>query len=313
MSVASAASRPSTVALHGVSGAGFRMTVQPAARANAAFARLTCIGAFHGVMQAVTPTGSRRNVRRLIIPIDSPVPEILDEFVASRRGRPHRSGCPARGRTAPCSGSPRWPRPLRESSPGSAGACASRASCSCRKQRARKCGSAAQAPSSNAARAAAIASSMSSAVASAATPMTSSVAGLTFGCVRPPAASRSCPADEQPFLDEASLPALSWLSATLSSSLGRQPVAGDGHGEIEDRHAARAERRPAAGSCSWRVQYSAASSPPRARRRPASRTSPRSVVRRRSPPSTAAARGPARQPGPRPSTAVCSLVMVRNG
>jgi len=50
------------------------MTVQPAASANAAFARLTCIGAFHGVMQAVTPTGSRRIRRCDIIPIDSPIP-----------------------------------------------------------------------------------------------------------------------------------------------------------------------------------------------------------------------------------------------
>ena len=63
MSVSSAMSRPTTVAHHGVSGAGFRMTVLPAARAGPSLARLIWWGTFQGVMAATTPAASRRSQR----------------------------------------------------------------------------------------------------------------------------------------------------------------------------------------------------------------------------------------------------------
>ena len=59
MSVSVATSCPRRVAVHGVSGAGLSTTVLPAANAGPAFARLICIGKFHGVMAATTPAGSR--------------------------------------------------------------------------------------------------------------------------------------------------------------------------------------------------------------------------------------------------------------
>ena len=59
MSVSSATSRPSSQASHGVSGAGLRTTVQPAASAGPTLARLIWVGTFHGVIAATTPTGSR--------------------------------------------------------------------------------------------------------------------------------------------------------------------------------------------------------------------------------------------------------------
>jgi hypothetical protein len=63
-SVSSAASFPSSVAVHGVSGAGLRTTVLPAASAGPTLARLICIGKFQGVMAPTTPTASRWTVRR---------------------------------------------------------------------------------------------------------------------------------------------------------------------------------------------------------------------------------------------------------
>ena len=63
MSVSSAMSRPSTVAHHGVSGAGFSTTVLPAARAGPSLARLIWWGTFHGVMAPTTPVASRRTQR----------------------------------------------------------------------------------------------------------------------------------------------------------------------------------------------------------------------------------------------------------
>jgi hypothetical protein len=68
MSVSSATMRPSTVADHGVSGAGLSTTVLPAARAGTAFARLICIGKFHGVIAPTTPAGSRRRKRCVVMP-----------------------------------------------------------------------------------------------------------------------------------------------------------------------------------------------------------------------------------------------------
>ena len=63
MSVSSAISRPSTVAHHGVSGAGLSTTVLPAASAGPSLARLIWWGTFHGVMAPTTPVASRRTQR----------------------------------------------------------------------------------------------------------------------------------------------------------------------------------------------------------------------------------------------------------
>jgi len=59
MSVCSATNRPRARPHHGVSGAGFSTTVQPAASAGATLARLIWWGTFHGVMAATTPMGLR--------------------------------------------------------------------------------------------------------------------------------------------------------------------------------------------------------------------------------------------------------------
>ena len=63
MSVCSATSRASAIAVHGVSGAGLSTTVHPAASAGATLARLIWVGTFQGVMAATTPTGSRSTQR----------------------------------------------------------------------------------------------------------------------------------------------------------------------------------------------------------------------------------------------------------
>ena len=68
MSVSSATRRPSTVADHGVSGAGLSTTVFPAARAGPILARFKLSGKFHGVMAPTTPTASRRTRRRCGVP-----------------------------------------------------------------------------------------------------------------------------------------------------------------------------------------------------------------------------------------------------
>ena len=73
-SVCSAASRPSSQASQGVSGAGLSTTVQPAASAGPTLARLIWVGTFHGVIAATTPTGSRRTVRRLGMPMGAATP-----------------------------------------------------------------------------------------------------------------------------------------------------------------------------------------------------------------------------------------------
>ena len=56
---ASMASSPSISAVSGVSCAGFRTTVHPAARAGATFHVARLSGKFHGTIAATTPTGSR--------------------------------------------------------------------------------------------------------------------------------------------------------------------------------------------------------------------------------------------------------------
>ncbi len=64
MSVSSAITRPRNVADHGVSGAGFRTTVLPAASAGPSFARFKLSGKFQGVIAPTTPTASRTTTRR---------------------------------------------------------------------------------------------------------------------------------------------------------------------------------------------------------------------------------------------------------
>src|SRR4029077_15259017 len=63
MSVSSATSLPIHVAEYGVSGAGFRIAVHPAASAGASFERLSMNGKFHGVIAPTTPIGSRTTSR----------------------------------------------------------------------------------------------------------------------------------------------------------------------------------------------------------------------------------------------------------
>src|SRR3954469_23375887 len=59
-SPASVNSAPSQSASIGVSGAGFRMTVQPASSAGISLLMAMNSGTFHGMIAATTPTGSRR-------------------------------------------------------------------------------------------------------------------------------------------------------------------------------------------------------------------------------------------------------------
>jgi hypothetical protein len=59
-SPASTNSSPSQSASIGVSGAGFRMTVQPASRAGTTLLTAMNSGTFQGMIAATTPTGSRR-------------------------------------------------------------------------------------------------------------------------------------------------------------------------------------------------------------------------------------------------------------
>ncbi|CEZ70223.1 Uncharacterised protein [Mycobacterium tuberculosis] len=67
-SVCSTMISPSAAAHHGVSGAGFKTTVLPAASAGPSLARLIWCGKFHGVMAPTTPTASRARVRRVAMP-----------------------------------------------------------------------------------------------------------------------------------------------------------------------------------------------------------------------------------------------------
>src|SRR5690349_11233169 len=67
-SVSVAAMAATAAAAHGVSGAGLRTTVQPAARAGPTLARLIWWGKFHGVIAPTTPAGSRSTHRWLLMP-----------------------------------------------------------------------------------------------------------------------------------------------------------------------------------------------------------------------------------------------------
>ena len=69
MSVFSAMSRPSRVALNGVSGAGLSTTVLPVARACPSLLMVTSNGKFHGVMAPTTPTGSCHTFRVVFTPV----------------------------------------------------------------------------------------------------------------------------------------------------------------------------------------------------------------------------------------------------
>ena len=73
-SVCSATRRPSRVAFHGVSGAGFKMTVLPVASAWPSLFSVTSSGKFHGTMAPTTPTGSFQTWRVLGLPRRSTMP-----------------------------------------------------------------------------------------------------------------------------------------------------------------------------------------------------------------------------------------------
>jgi hypothetical protein len=63
---ASASSAPSASAVSGVSEAGLRTTVQPAARAGPILRVAMAAGKFHGVMSSATPTGWRSTMILLV-------------------------------------------------------------------------------------------------------------------------------------------------------------------------------------------------------------------------------------------------------
>ncbi len=65
----SAATLPMKVAVHGVSGADFSTTLQPAASAGQIFAMLIWNGKFHGEMAATTPAASFHSRRLLGTPM----------------------------------------------------------------------------------------------------------------------------------------------------------------------------------------------------------------------------------------------------
>ncbi len=82
MSVSSATILPIHVAEYGVSGAGFRITVQPAASAGVIFERLSMNGKFHGVIAPTTPIGSRTTSRFEFMPKNSWLPSSVLPLVA---------------------------------------------------------------------------------------------------------------------------------------------------------------------------------------------------------------------------------------
>jgi hypothetical protein len=75
MSVCSRISSPRIAAHQGVSGAGLRTTVLPAASAGPSLARLIWCGKFHGVIAPTTPTASLTTVRCVLMPIGSAIPK----------------------------------------------------------------------------------------------------------------------------------------------------------------------------------------------------------------------------------------------
>ena len=179
MSVSSSASLPSSVAHHGVSGAGLSTTVFPAARAGATLARLIWLGKFHGVMAPTTPVASRWTKRRERRPNGSASPRSVTHSYRSARSATQPTPSTGVSRWGPCvnaTGAPTSATVVARRS----SACFSSACWSWRRQRTRNTTSVAQLVSSKARRAAAIAASMSGAPPSAATPMTCSRAGSTL-------------------------------------------------------------------------------------------------------------------------------------
>ena len=82
-----AATSPRMAAHQGVSGAGLRTTVLPAAKAGPILARLIWCGKFHGVMAPTTPTASRTRVRRVRMPIGEAMPGRCARVAFGRVGR----------------------------------------------------------------------------------------------------------------------------------------------------------------------------------------------------------------------------------
>lgn len=194
MSVFSAISRPSRVALNGVFGAGLSTTVLPVPSAWPSLLRVTSNGKFHGTMAPTTPTGSRQTLRVVSVPVRliTLSPRSVSQAYSSinRAGylSPSSSGASSWGPNVMARGEPT----SRMSSSRSSSFSDSIASCSCSRQRLRSSRLVDQSVSSKARRAASMARCMSSFEASATSPSGSSVAGLML--VKVPA----CPSTSLP-------------------------------------------------------------------------------------------------------------------
>jgi hypothetical protein len=191
-SVAAVAIRPRWVADHGVSGAGFSTTAQPAASAAPILVMLSSSGAFHGVMAPTTPMASRRRMRRWGRPrkLTSAIGcsyTAVSAFRAQYSSMSIGSSTCMKGVRA--IGAPASRTTIERSCSFSA----TRPACSWRRQRARNAASVAQPVASKARRAAAIAACRSVTVPSAVVPSTSPVAGLMFGKRAPDTDSTSRP------------------------------------------------------------------------------------------------------------------------
>src|ERR1700722_6168599 len=180
MSVFSAMSRSSRVALNGVSGAGLSTTVLPVPSAWPSLLRVTSNGKFHGTIAPTTPTGSGQTLRGGGVPVRlitlSPRSDSHAYSSISRAGyfSPSSSGASSCGPNVMARGAPT----SRMSSSRSSSFSDSIASCSWNKQRLRSSLLVDQSVSSKARRAASIARCMSSFDASVTSPSDSSVAGL---------------------------------------------------------------------------------------------------------------------------------------
>ena len=180
MSVFSAISLPSRVALNGVLGAGFSTTVLPVPSAWPSLLRVTSNGKFHGTIAPTTPTGSRQTLRVVSVPVRliTLSPRSVSQAYSSinRAGyfNPSSSGASNWGPKVMARGEPT----SRMSSSRSSSFSDSIASCSCNRQRWRNLWLVDQSVSSKARRAASMARCMSSFDASATSPSGSSVAGL---------------------------------------------------------------------------------------------------------------------------------------
>ncbi len=194
MSVFSATMRPSSVAFHGVSGAGLSTTVLPVASDCPSLCEVTSKGKFHGTMAPTTPTGSRQ-IRRestepwMLVASGSTVSHSNSSISLAGQANASEIGASSCGPFVVMRGQPT----SRISSSRSSSCSAWSASCSCSRHCLRKAWLVDQSVSSKARRAASMARCISAVEPSATTPMTSSVAGLTFSKVRPESASTSFP------------------------------------------------------------------------------------------------------------------------